>query len=372
MRILPGHCAVRRRSRGLVAALALVVLLLGGSGGAVAAPGEPGSGPASASATAAGTTATVPVLPRPSGWPLAGTPTVLRGFDPPAERYGAGHRGVDLAGVVGEAVLAAAPGTVVFAGSVAGSPAVTVDHGAVRTTYTPVRSAVPVGTTVRSGDPVGRLEPGHCPDLRSPAACLHWGLLLDGPGERSYLDPLLLVPAAGPTAGYRLVPADERQAVLARGRAAARLRSVAGAALGLGVRSLVGGVPSSGHWTPAGARAAVGFAWAQLGRPYVFGAAGPAAFDCSGLTMRAWQAGGVDIGHYTGVQWTHLQPTTAAALRPGDLVFWGTSTDPASIYHTAIYVGGGRIIQAPRPGRNVELSGLDDWIRPNFYARVPG
>lgn len=129
-------------------------------------------------------------------WPLHPTPAVVSGFDPPRSRYGAGHRGVDLAGRPGQPVRAAAAGRVSFAGSIAGRGVVVVSHGATRTTYEPVTAVVGVGARVAAGDRIGTLQGGgsHCP----PAACLHWGLL---EGE-TYLDPLTLV-GAGPV---RLLP----------------------------------------------------------------------------------------------------------------------------------------------------------------------
>ncbi|TFV47164.1 M23 family metallopeptidase [Blastococcus sp. TF02A-35] len=124
------------------------------------------------------------------GWsaPLAGDLLVTRPFEPPPHAYGPGHRGADLAGPAGSPVLAAGDGVVVFAGTVAGRPVVSVDHaGGLRTTYEPVEAVVGAGQPLRRGDPLGRLAPGHpgCP----AAACLHWGLRR---GE-AYLDPLLVL-----------------------------------------------------------------------------------------------------------------------------------------------------------------------------------
>lgn len=121
-------------------------------------------------------------------WPLAGRPVVTRRFDPPAQRWLPGHRGVDLAGAPGAVVYAAGPGTVFFAGPVAGRGVVSLDHaGGLRTTYEPVTALVAAGDVVGAGDPIGVLDPGHdgCP----AAACLHWGLRR---GEL-YLDPLTLL-----------------------------------------------------------------------------------------------------------------------------------------------------------------------------------
>ncbi len=129
-------------------------------------------------------------------WPLAPEPDVVRGFDPPDSPYGAGHRGVDLAGSPGQQVRSALPGTVSYAAPLAGRGVVVVDHGGTRTTYEPVTALVSVGDVVPAGGRIGTLElPGsHC----FPRACLHWGWIR---GE-VYLDPLRLV-GGGPV---RLLP----------------------------------------------------------------------------------------------------------------------------------------------------------------------
>jgi cell wall-associated NlpC family hydrolase len=119
-----------------------------------------------------------------------------------------------------------------------------------------------------------------------------------------------------------------------------------------------------------GAASAIAFAKAQLGDPYVWGAAGPDSWDCSGLTMGAWQAGGVALPHYSVAQYDAATPISAAQLRPGDLVFWGTSSSPSSIHHVAMYLGDGMIIHAPRTGRPVSIDSMYYWIPPNFFGRV--
>ena len=163
------------------------------------------------------------VLPSPGGWPVGNPPQVLRPFDPPAERWGRGHRGVDLTAEVGAPVRAAAAGRVSYAARLAGRGVVVVDHGAVRTTYEPVRAGVPVGTTVAAGTVIGELEPSsHC----AGRSCLHWGLL---EGE-IYRDPLSLVTRA---ADVRLLPAAAR--AVAEHRAAERLAAARRAAAAGGV-----------------------------------------------------------------------------------------------------------------------------------------
>ena len=122
--------------------------------------------------------------------------------------------------------------------------------------------------------------------------------------------------------------------------------------------------------TPSsGAPAAISFARAQLGEPYQWGAAGPGAWDCSGLTMGAWQAGGKYLPHYSVAQYEQSTPISVGSLRPGDLVFWGSSSSPSSIYHVALYAGGGQIIHAPRTGRPVTQESMYYWTPPNFHAR---
>jgi peptidoglycan DL-endopeptidase CwlO len=100
------------------------------------------------------------------------------------------------------------------------------------------------------------------------------------------------------------------------------------------------GPPASG-----GAGAAVAFAEAQVGKPYQSAATGPAAYDCSGLTMRAWQAGGVSMAHYSGAQYSAFPRVPMDRLQPGDLVF---PSDPGA--HVGIYIGGGMMIHATHTG----------------------
>ncbi|MGY0003037.1 murein hydrolase activator EnvC family protein [Micromonospora sp. I033] len=149
-------------------------------------PGSPGS----------------PVVGAPAArfrWPLPGTPRVVRRFDPPPQPWLPGHRGVDLAATPGAEVRSAGPGVVLFAGTVAGRPVVTVGHAdGLRTTYEPVRPRPAAGARVAAGTPIGLLIAGH--PACTVAACLHWGLRR---GEE-YLDPLALL-GLGPV---RLLPLD--------------------------------------------------------------------------------------------------------------------------------------------------------------------
>ena len=161
-----------------------------GDRGTAPAPGFP-TAPVAGSAVAGSGSAA-----RLGGWPLRPEPEVVSGFAPPAVAWAAGHRGVDLLGRPGQQVRAARPGTVAFAGRIAGRGVVVVSHGDTRTTYEPVTASVARGEVVAQGAALGRLEllGSHC----LPQACLHWGLLR---GE-TYLDPLTLV-GRGPV---RLLP----------------------------------------------------------------------------------------------------------------------------------------------------------------------
>ena len=136
-------------------------------------------------------------------WPLQPA-SVTRAFDAPAPDWQRGHRGVDLAGIPGQPVYAAGPGTVAFAGLLAGRPVVSIQHpGGLRTSYEPVQPAVRTGQRVDVTTGIGRLIGGHpgCP----AAACLHWGAMW-GPAQRAdYVDPLGLL-AATPV---RLKPLNE-------------------------------------------------------------------------------------------------------------------------------------------------------------------
>lgn len=188
-----GNCLRHRRlhyrrhghSRRVRAAALLIAIWLLMAVWLLAAPGVPAE---AAAETAAG---------GPWRWPITGatgttggpgTADVVRGFDPPAQPWLPGHRGVDLAAVPGQRVMAAGAGTVTFAGSIAGRGVVTVTHpgSGLRTTYEPVEPTVSAGDVVAAGAVLGRLQVdgSHC-----WSSCLHWGLLRGS----TYLDPLLLL-----------------------------------------------------------------------------------------------------------------------------------------------------------------------------------
>jgi peptidoglycan DL-endopeptidase CwlO len=100
--------------------------------------------------------------------------------------------------------------------------------------------------------------------------------------------------------------------------------------------------------TSSQADQAVAFAYAQLGKPYVYGATGPDSYDCSGLVQAAWAAAGVSIPRTTYEQWAALPHIPMSDLQPGDLIEYNGES------HVAIYVGNGYIIDAPHTGADVE------------------
>ncbi len=115
-----------------------------------------------------------------------------------------------------------------------------------------------------------------------------------------------------------------------------------------------GGTTSAAYTGPTSTQAqkAVAFAYAQLGKPYVWGATGPGSYDCSGLMQAAWASAGVAIPRTTYQQVAGLPAVSLSALRPGDLVFFDGDG------HVAMYVGGGMIIDAPQPGQFVQKMSL--------------
>ena len=126
---------------------------------------------------------------------------------------------------------------------------------------------------------------------------------------------------------------------------------------------------------------AIKFAYERLGTPYLYGGTGTAAengeFDCSGLTQAAYASAGVTLPRVAAEQWYAGVHVTRAELQPGDLVFFATNTsDPSTIEHVGIYVGGGAMIDSPHPGAFIRFDSIDGFnpayigaVRP--YSTVP-
>jgi cell wall-associated NlpC family hydrolase len=121
-----------------------------------------------------------------------------------------------------------------------------------------------------------------------------------------------------------------------------------------------------GHTAPsAQAAAAIAAARTQIGKPYQWGATGPESFDCSGLTGWAYAQAGISLPRTSRQQWFAGPHPTLGELAPGDLLFWAHDpTDPGTIHHVAIYVGGTTMLAAPHTGALVQEQGvyLDGFI----------
>lgn len=108
-------------------------------------------------------------------------------------------------------------------------------------------------------------------------------------------------------------------------------------------------LPASGN-----ARVALQTAYAQIGKPYRWGAAGPDSFDCSGLTMYSWRAAGVSLPHSSRAQFSATKRVARGDLQPGDLVFFGSP-----IHHVGMYVGGSSMINSPETGERVGIRSME-------------
>ncbi len=121
-----------------------------------------------------------------------------------------------------------------------------------------------------------------------------------------------------------------------------------------GVRDRVyGAVAYTGQGVGDAAKA-VQFALAQQGKMYLWGAAGPALYDCSGLTMAAWRAGGKSLPHSAQLQYNVVKKVSRSEMQPGALVFYGS---PA--FHVALYIGGGQVVHASQPGSPIHVASMD-------------
>ena len=113
-------------------------------------------------------------------------------------------------------------------------------------------------------------------------------------------------------------------------------------------------------------RAAAEWALAQVGKPYVWGGEGPHGFDCSGLTMKAWEAAGISLPRVTTDQVNAGARIGLTELQPGDLLFYDTGAPGGSPSHVTMYVGGGRMVNAPRTGQNIRIDSVEN----DYYSKV--
>jgi cell wall-associated NlpC family hydrolase len=168
----------------------------------------------------------------------------------------------------------------------------------------------------------------------------------------------------------RLTAAERAAVAAAEKKAAEEARAKAEAATGTSSSTPTNGAADETSGTSAESGSsrgatAVAFAKGQLGKPYVFGAAGPDAYDCSGLTGAAWKSAGVTLPRTSQTQIGVGKSVSRAELQPGDLVFYY-----AGITHVALYVGNGQIIHAPNSRSVVKYADVDSM--PWAGARRPG
>jgi peptidoglycan DL-endopeptidase RipA len=168
-----------------------------------------------------------------------------------------------------------------------------------------------------------------------------------------------------------------RLAALARARAAAAAAARRAAAAAAAASAAAGSPPgpfsgssgsTAGTVSAATAATAVADAESQIGKPYQWAAAGPNTFDCSGLTMWAYDQVGVHLDHWTHDQWNEGAHISRADLRPGDLVFFALNiADPSTIHHVGMYVGNDEMVDAPFTGVDVRYDSID---RPDYIGAV--
>ena len=159
----------------------------------------------------------------------------------------------------------------------------------------------------------------------------------------------------------------ERLAAIARARARAIARAARQHSSSPGPYSGQSG-NLSGTVSAATEAAALHDAESQIGKPYQWAAAGPSSYDCSGLVMWAYDQVGVHLDHFTGDQWNEGAHVSRADLQPGDLVFFATNTsDPSTIHHVGLYVGGSEMVDAPYTGVDVRYDSID---RPDYIGAV--
>ncbi|GJF05602.1 C40 family peptidase [Pseudonocardia sp. D17] len=177
----------------------------------------------------------------------------------------------------------------------------------------------------------------------------------------SFYDRLLAVP------GWDRMPLTEAAQTVQRSafpEAYARWEQPAAdllAALGTARAPICVPPPDTAGALPADALpadAALDFARGQLGKPYAWGAAGPSAFDCSGLVVRAWEAAGVQLPRTSRMQATAGARVPRARARPGDLLFWSSNGQVSGVHHVALYLGNDRILEAPQAGSPVRTRDL--------------
>ena len=216
-------------------------------------------------------------------------------------------------------------------------------------------SAVGLAGTPACGAPAGPAPAGPAPGRPAPGGPAPGGPAPRGPSPRQPAPPRPPAPAPDP------------------GKAAAR-RAIAQRVAG----EVAALARTPDRAAPARGAAAVAFARAQLGVPYVYGGTDRRGYDCSGLVGASYRSTGLLLQRTAAAQYTEGRPVPLSDLRPGDVVFYaGDLLDPGTTYHDAIYVGGGRMIEAAHPGTTVREVALRPWdllptaARPSALLGLP-
>lgn len=175
-----------------------------------------------------------------------------------------------------------------------------------------------------------------------------------------------------------LAQADDRVRLLAeeqRRAAEAAAAARAAEALAQAQREMaLSMIPANVPAPTEAAAIAIAEATTHIGSPYLWGATGPGAFDCSGLTLTAYRAAGIQLPRVAADQWYSGPQVALGDLQPGDLLFWASDVArPATIHHVAMYIGNGQMIAAPHAGTNVRvqpvyLDGYIGAVRPSVSA----
>jgi cell wall-associated NlpC family hydrolase len=152
-----------------------------------------------------------------------------------------------------------------------------------------------------------------------------------------------------------LVAAEESRRSAASAQRAQAAQAAARARSGSSPRASrsSGPPPGSAPAPSSGAAAAVEFAKAQVGKPYRYGGAGPDSYDCSGLTMRSWERGGVRLSHSSQAQWREVTHVALDDRQPGDLFFF-----TSDLHHVTIYIGNDTMVEASQTGRPLRYASI--------------
>lgn len=162
----------------------------------------------------------------------------------------------------------------------------------------------------------------------------------------------------------RLTAEEQKRIADEEARAEAAARAQAEGTTGSGAETTTGTETTTTAGSSRGAKA-LAFAKSQIGKPYRYAAAGPDAYDCSGLTSAAWRAAGISLPRTSSAQYRVGKPVAKGDLQPGDLVFFYSD-----ISHVGLYAGNGQLIHSPRPGKTVQYTSMS--YMPYVGARRPG